>query len=212
VWALAQFGLRHYIWQHVRFFGIQVPEDSIGAFDLYGWQLLWMVALALGTIYADTLYEHPEGAPSHPPSNLPPVVVRLCLALSIIFLVLRYCPLGRWVDANVVGWLTDKWHLGPARVINFAAITVVLTRYGSRLARLRLFSPLAVLGQASIEVFSVHVLCCLVGHTLSPDADPDLPPFTQALLLAGTLAALFGTAYAVRARHTPKPAQAGVPT
>ncbi len=199
VWAAAQFGLRHFMYARVHIFGIIVPEDSTGAFDLYGWQLLWMVALALGDLYADSLYES-EGAPRSQ-ANLPQWLVRVCAVVALTFMVLRYCPIERWMNADVLGWLIDKWHLGPARVINFAAVTVVLTRSGARVANLNIFSSFAALGQASIEVFSVHVVCCFVGHALSPDADPDLPLFTQALLLGGTLGAMYLTAYYVRSRN-----------
>jgi hypothetical protein len=43
VWAGAQFGLRDWVYRHTDLFGLQVPESSTGAFDLYGWQLLWMI-------------------------------------------------------------------------------------------------------------------------------------------------------------------------
>ena len=126
--------------------------------------------------------------------NIPKWLVGLSVSLAATFLVLRYSHVDRWMDGNQFGWLIDKWHLGPARVINFAAVTIVLVRYGSRIARLKVLSPLAWLCQASIEVFSVHVLCCLVGHSLSPDAEPNLQWLTQTFLVAGTIAALFGTA------------------
>ena len=205
IWAAAQFGLRHFVYTRVHVLGISVPEDSTGAFDLYGWQLLWMVALALGVIYADSLYE----AESNPRARarLPNWLVHFSAGIVLVLLTLRYCPLDRWVNPDVLGWLIDKWHLGSARVINFAAMTVVLTRYGSRIARLKIFSSFAVLGQASIEVFSVHVICCLIGHALSPDADPELPPVTQALLIAGTLGAMYSTAYWAKNRTKRRRAQ-----
>jgi hypothetical protein len=198
IWAAGQFGVRSYIHTHLRPFGIAVPEDSIGAFDLFGWQLLWMVALALGTIYADSLYESADD-PSRSEATLPRWLVRVSVVAAAVFLILRYSPVEKWMDADVLGWLIDKWHLGAARVINFAALTVVLTRYGSRIASLKIFSSLAALGQASLEVFCVHVLCCFVGHTLSPDPDPNLPLITQLLLIAGTLGAMYSTAYAAKA-------------
>ena len=205
IWAAAQFGLRHFVYTRVHVFGIRVPEDSTGAFDLYGWQLLWMVALALGVIYADSLYEA-ESNP-HVRSGLPQWLVYLSAGIVLILFVLRYCPLEHWVNPDVLGWLIDKWHLGSARVINFAAMTVVLTRYGSRIARLKMFSSFAALGQASIEVFSVHVICCLIGHVLSPDADPELSPLAQALLIVGTLGAMYSTAYWAKDRTERRRAQ-----
>jgi hypothetical protein len=196
IWAAAQFGLRAFIYRKINFFGLSVPENSIGAFDLYAWQLLWIVGLALGTIYAESLVEPAERSSPANEMHLRPWLLKLSLAVAMIFLVLRYSPVDHWMDANLLGWLIDKWHLGAARVINFAAITIVLVRFGSRLASLKIFAPLALLGQASLEVFSVHVLCCIAGDLLSHEADPQLPWLTQAVLLVFTVSLLFATALA----------------
>jgi hypothetical protein len=197
VWAAAQFGLRAWAYRHGDLFGLAVPENSTGSFDLYGWQLLWMVGLALGSINADFLDGSAESK-KKTAERLPSWLIYLSAAIAITFCILRYSPTDRWIDPNVYGWLIDKWHLGPARVISFSAIAILLVRFGARLAGLPIFSPLILLGQASIEVFSVHVLCCLAGDALSPDADPNLPWWQQILLLAFTLSALFLTGYARR--------------
>jgi hypothetical protein len=193
LWAAAQFGLRAWLYRH-DIFGLSVPENSTGAFDLYAWQLLWMVGLALGSISADALTA--EAPPREKPSEaaLPAWLLKLSIAVAIVFLVLRYSPVDRWLDPNVYGWLIDKWHLGPARVINFSAIAIILVRFGTRIASLPFMTPLASLGRASIEVFCVHVLCCLGGVALSRDADPNLPWWQQTILLLVTLPALFLTA------------------
>jgi hypothetical protein len=191
LWAAAQFGLRAWLYRQGDIFGLSVPESSTGAFDLYGWQLLWMVGLALGSINADL--DSPAEKKS---AGLPRWVGNVGLALAAGFCVLRYSSADQWIDANVYGWLIDKWHLGAARIINFSALAIVLVRFGTRLAAAPFLLPLALLGQASLEVFSVHVLCCLAGHALSRQADPVLPAWQQILLLTGTLAALFATAQA----------------
>lgn len=196
VWVAAQFGLRNFIFRTVVPFGIPVPFDSTGAFDIYGWQLLWIVGLALGTLNADHLAGVSTRPQAEAAEGIPRWLVRLSFALAGAFLVLRYSPVNRWIDPNLLGWLIDKWHLGPARVINFSAIAILLVQYGSRIARLKLFTPLAALGQASIEVFCVHVICCLAGDTLSFTPDPDLSWPEQAVLLIVTIAALFLTAHA----------------
>ncbi len=197
IWVAAQFGLRHFVYTHISLFGLHVPEDSIGAFDLFAWQLLWMVALALGTRYADSS-EHAELAEQAASKRVSPWLLRLSIAVAVVFLFLRYGGADRLMDPQLLDFLTDKWRLGPARVINFAAIAIVLARYGSQLASFRLFAPLKLLGQASLEVFSVHILCCLIGDSLSKDADPHLAPLVQTVLLIGTISALFGTALLVR--------------
>ena len=194
IWAAAQFGLRAFLYKRVNLFGLSVPENSIGAFDLYGWQLLWIVGLAMGTIYAESLVEPAQRFSQANELHLPVWTLRLSVTVTAVFLILRYSPVDHWMDGNQLGWLIDKWHLGAARVINFAAITIVLVHFGSRFARLKVFAPLALLGQASLEVFCVHVLCCIAGDLLSHEADPQLPWLTQAVLLVLTVSLLFATA------------------
>jgi hypothetical protein len=159
-----------------------------------------MVGLALGTMYAGVL--------ARPALNGPAAVIAapgwllsISIAVASVFLILRYSPIDQWMRPEVYGWLIDKWHLGPARVINFTALLIVLTRFGSRIAALPFMTPLAALGQASIEVFSVHVLCCLAGNALSRDPDPNLPIVQQLALLTITLSLLFLTAQVMKRRR-----------
>jgi len=192
IWAAAQFGMRHWLYTKGDIFGLAVPESSTGAFDLYGWQLLWIAGLALGTIYADSLAG--TGTSVDPEVRIPSWLLKLSIVVAAIFVFLRYAPTERWINPTAYGWLIDKWHLGAARLINFSAIAILLTRFGARIAALPFIKPLASLGQASIEVFSVHVLCCVGGNALSKDADPQLPWWQQAILLTVTISALFATA------------------
>ena len=171
-----------------------MPESSTGAFDLYGWQLLWMLGLALGSIYAESRSAAPSNA-ADSDSRIPSWLVKLSCMVAITFLVLRYAPVNHWVNAELYAWLTDKWHLGAARLINVAAIALLLVRFGDQIAGLPLFRPLASLGQASIQVFSVHVLFCFAGHALSKGAELELPWWKQGILLSATISALFITAH-----------------
>jgi hypothetical protein len=193
LWAVAQFGLRAWLYRQGDPFGLRVPESSTGAFDLYSWQLLWIVGLALGSI------AFRDGRSEPRQRHIPEWLWKVSLVLGIGFLILRYSPLDRWMNPDVYGWLIDKWHLGPTRIINFSALAILVVRFGARIAHLPFIAPLYLLGQASIEVFSVHVLCCLAGHSLSEDADPAQPLWQQAILLVVTISALFLTALAHRA-------------
>ena len=205
VWAFAQFGLRAWMYRHVDLFGLSVPENSTGAFDGYAWQFLWMVGLALGSIYAESLsYLPSQGLDRKSDLRIPDWLRRLSYIVALVFLVLRYSPLDRWIEPNSYGWLIDKWHLGPARVINFSALSIVLMRFGTRIAALPFMAPLAQLGRASIEVFSVHVLCCIGANALSKDADPNLPWWQQIAVLAITISALFITAHLHQQRAAKK--------
>ncbi len=186
IWIAAQFGLRAWMYRHFDVFRLGVPENSTGAFDTYAWQFLWMAGLALGSVYAGRKKSE---------TAIPGWLVKLSLIAALVFLVLRYSPVDHWINQDLYGWLIDKWHLGPARVINFTALTIVLTRFGQRIASLPFMTPLAALGRASIEVFSLHVLFCIAGNALSKDADPNLPWQQQAILLIVTISALFITAH-----------------
>ena len=196
LWAAAQFGLRAWMYRHVDLFGLGVPENSTGAFDSYAWQFLWIAGLALGSINAgrSSSVESPS-ATSDSEIGISKTLLAFSFIVAAFFLVLRYSPVDQWMDANRYGWLIDKWHLGPARLINFSAVTILLVRFGTRIAALPFIAPLAPLGRASIEVFSVHVLCCVGAVAISRDADPNLPWWQQILVLLVTISALFITAH-----------------
>jgi hypothetical protein len=192
IWAAAQFGLRFWIHQHVHLFGIVVPETSTGAFNLYGWQLLWMAGLALGSVSGNL----PAGRSplSEIRLRVSSRLFRCSLVIAAILLILRYSPADHWINPDLYGWLIDKWQLGPVRLVDFAALTAIIVRHGGLLLRLPFITRLASLGQASIEVFSVHVLLCLGAHALSGEADPQFPWWEQIALLTVTISALFATA------------------
>jgi hypothetical protein len=199
VWAGAQLGLRAWVYHHTDFFGLRVPESSTGAFDMYGWQLLWMLGLAAGSMHAESLSAAPSNV-ADSDSWMPSWLVRLSCIVAAAFFVLRYAPSDHWVNAELYASLTDKWHLGAARLIDFAAIALLLVRFGDRIAGLPLFRPLASLGHASIQVFSVHVLFCIAGQALSSQADAELPWWEQGVLLSVTVSALFITAHLANKR------------
>lgn len=157
-----------------------------------------MVGLALGSIYADSLAESQQPNGSEGEIGIPHWLLKLSLVVAAVFLVLRYSPIDRWMNPDVYGWLVDKWHLGAARIINFGALAILVVRFGARIAALPFVKPLASLGQASIEVFSVHVLFCVAGNALSKDADPQLPWWQQVILLTVTISALFLTARVIK--------------
>jgi hypothetical protein len=104
------------------------------------------------------------------------------------------------MNAQLYAWLIDKWHLGAARLIDFAAIALLLVRFGNQIATLPLFRPLASLGQASIQVFSVHVVFCVAGQTLTKGADTELTWWVQCILMSVTISALFITAHLAKRR------------
>lgn len=196
IWVAAQFGLRVWVHQHFHPFGIVVPQNSTGAFNLWGWQLLWISGLALGSVSG-----HPAKGRS-PLSviglHVPARWLKWAIGVAVVLGVLRYCPAWEWINPDLYGFLVNKWQLGPVRLIDFAALSALVIRYGGALQKIPYVSRLAVLGQASIEVFSVHVLFCLGAHALSRQADPQLPWWVQIALVTATILGLFATAHLVR--------------
>ena len=96
VWASGQFGFRDWVYNHVYLFNLGVPKDSIGAFDMFAWQLLWIVGLALGSIYSEQLAEASQTEANQrdlpkteqkPASGLPRPLIAISVVLTSIFLV-----------------------------------------------------------------------------------------------------------------------------
>lgn len=161
IWAAAQLGLRHWLYANVDLPGFNVPEDSTGAFDMYAWQFLWMAGLALGSIYADSVAGQRTG--KQPTIGISRRLQMWGLVVAIVFLVFRYSPVDHWIDPNLYGWLIDKWHLGPARIINFAAIAIVLVRFGPRIASSRFSRRLRRLARLLLKCFACTSCAALVA-------------------------------------------------
>ena len=86
VWLLAQFGLR--TWTHalvVRATGLHIPLQETGAFNLFAWQVIWVLALWLGAKSARD---------ENPLSKLPGFVFPLSGAICLFFLGVRHDWLG----------------------------------------------------------------------------------------------------------------------
>ena len=101
LWIAAQFGLRGWIYRHVDLFGLAVPQNSTGAFDLYAWQLLWLVGLALGSIYADALSGDADSK-----LRIPPWLLKTSIVVAAVFFILRYAPVDHWMDPRPL-WQPD---------------------------------------------------------------------------------------------------------
>src|SRR3954451_3649280 len=95
LWAGAQCGLRHFLFTKLHLFGLAVPENSTGAFDLYAWQLLWLAGLAWGTRDADSRSRSADsGLPAA--ARMSGWLRPLSVMLAIAFLLWRYSPAETW--------------------------------------------------------------------------------------------------------------------
>ena len=183
LWLLAQFGLRQASWQAMnRYFGLQIPLNEMGSFDLWAWQFLWLVGIWMGVRWAK--------------DELP--LVRLARRVTLpalvavgVLLAMRHA-VGRGFELGTYEICFDKWHLGVIRLIDFSAAGVLLVRAHSYLKPLSI-RPLVLMGQSSLQVFCTHLFFCFAGLTLLGNASM-LSGGKQFGLLAATLFAMWLTA------------------
>ena len=182
-WLLAQFGFRTFAYHvQTRAFGLQVPINQMGAFDLWAWQLWWLVGLWLGVRWAKgdlRLYWVK-------PMTIPAATV------AFVFLALRYAQVAGLLTFGKSGLFFDKWDFGAGRMIDFTAVAVLAIRFRSVLRPLAI-RPLVMLGQASLPVFCVHLLCVFFALTIMKN-DPILSGWKGIMVILASLSALLLTA------------------
>jgi hypothetical protein len=183
LWLLAQFGLRSFVYHvQTRVLGMQIPLNEMGAFDLWAWQLWWLVGVWLGVRWAKGAL-HLDWVKQ---MTIPAAIV------AVFFLVLRYAQIGGIVTFGKFGLLLDKWDFGVGRLIDFTAIAVLAIRFRSLLQPLAI-RPLVMLGQASLPVFCVHLLCVFFALTIMKN-DPILGAWKAIAVILASLSALLLTA------------------
>jgi hypothetical protein len=207
LWLLAQFGLRHAVYQLMTKAGLQIALNQMGAFDLWAWQLLWLLGMWLGVRWAkgDLPFEAWAKRATIP-----------ALLIAFVLLTLRHV-VGCGIEAGPFGILFNKWHLGIVRLIDLAAVSILLVRFQS-LIKFVTVRPLVMLGQASLPVFCMHLLSCLFGILIMNEASV-VSGWAAASLLVSTFGALFlvakviadnrpqiGKFYAARGVRARKPA------
>src|ERR1700676_1444874 len=163
LWLFAQFGFRSFAYHvQARAFGLQIPMNEMGAFDLWAWQLWWLVGLWLGVRWAkgDLRLDWVKRM------TIPAAIV------AVFFLVLRYGQVVGVLTFGKSGLLFGKWDFGVGRMIDFTAVAVLAIRFRSALSRFAI-RPLIMLGQASLPVFCVHLLCVFFALTIMKN-DPIL--------------------------------------
>jgi hypothetical protein len=159
LWLFAQFGLKTIVYNWLtHLFGLQIPLNEMGAFDLWAWQLWWLVGLWLGVRWArDDLHLDRWTKKA--------TVVVPAAAIAVLFLALRYIQMGTSLDMGKFAPLLDKWNFGVGRMIDFTAVAVLAIRFRSVLRPLAI-RPLVMLGQCSLPVFCVHLLCVFFALTV----------------------------------------------
>ncbi len=182
VWVLAQFGLR--TWVHtlvVHATGLQIPLQETGAFNLFAWQAIWVLALWLGA--TSTQGENPL-------RRLPGWVFGLSGLVCLFFLGVRHDWLGPHLTQEALGLSLDKWQIGPLRMLNLFAFSCLVFWSRKYLTRLVLVEPFLTLGKASLEVFCAHLFFVFVGLALLYGEVTELHGRYAVILLAITFSAL----------------------
>jgi hypothetical protein len=206
IWLLAQFGLRDLVHNWiVHVTHLQIPLQETGAFNLFAWQALWAVGCWVGARSATR-----EQTFADPPGWLAVFCCVLCLA----FIGIRWGWLGPHLTQQALGIQLDKWKIGPLRVINLVAFSVVVYWLRRHLVKVVAIEPFLTLGKASLRVFCAHLVFVFVGLALlARDVGDDvgapseqLHGITAMVLLIVTFTALILVAvYEVRRRRERRP-------
>lgn len=202
VWVAAQFGLRggiHALLESMT--GWDLPLNASGSFDLYAWQLLWVLGLWFGAIGFGKTRQVIASSGG---------ILNIALALSCAMLAWRYAsgPMGFADVARHLFWV-DKWTLSPVRVINFAALLLVVIGFGASISRRLRIPRVEALGQASLWVFVAHIAFVLLSLCLIGVDELPLGGVAGVLLVLAGYLILFLTATIYRSIRRPR-GQAGL--
>jgi len=192
VWAAAQFGLSEWIYTWVvRWTGLPVPFQEMGAFNAYAWQFLWFMGLWLGAS---------RSMPAAQPLRLPRWLLAASVAIALYGLYWRHhgpdgqAPFGGDVQLNL---LFDKWLLGPLRLVNLVALGVLVIAFGPALMRrLPRLHWLEAMGSASLPVFCAHLVAVLLVLAFYGSSQTARPAWGDAVLLTVVFAAFYAVARA----------------
>jgi hypothetical protein len=189
LWLASQFDLAKYLYEGVvDLTGLPVPFSETGAFETYSWQFLWVLGMWLGSTHARV--------PAAERKPLSQWVVYGAIVLAATFFIWRHITgLGAFAETNPLNILFDKWHLGPLRLLNVAALAIVVMHFSPWLkAHLPRVGWLQTMGQSSLSVFCAHLVIVLMVLTVAGEPAPDRPLWIDLALFAGSIVALYGVA------------------
>lgn len=192
LWLGAQLDLGTYLYEGAADWArIPVPVQQTGAFELFGWQLLWVMGMWMGSRAALELPVVP---------TFPRWLVVCCWSLALAGLTWRHA-VGQtpWPVDGALGAAAnaafDKWHLGPWRLLSLFALVVLVLHHGPALsAHMRRPKTLELLGRASLPVFCAHLLLVLLALALFGAANPIRSWSLDVAILAASLATLYAVA------------------
>lgn len=199
IWAFAQWGASPLLFRGlIDLTGLPIPNAAGSAFDLLAWQMIWIAGLMFGNRMAC-------GQPLHAGLVPPPVVVVAIIVALIGFTWRHWIGQVPFPDHREFNFLLDKWHFGPLRFLNAAALTLLVMRYGPWLVQHGPKWPtLTLLGQASLPVFCAHVLITVAILGLIGDEVIGRALGIDAVILAVTFGLLIAVAWVARHRKARK--------
>jgi hypothetical protein len=158
VWLMAQYGLRDVVhaWV-VQVTHLKIPLQESGAFNLFAWQGVWTVGLWLGAKSATQTEIF---------RRVPGWLAGLSAAACLFFIGIRFGWLGPHLTQQALSLKLDKWQIGPLRVINLVAFTIIVYWARKYLVKLVSIEPFLTLGKASLKVFCAHIFFVFVGLAL----------------------------------------------
>ncbi|HTY50597.1 MAG TPA: OpgC domain-containing protein [Steroidobacteraceae bacterium] len=194
LWLCAQLQASRWFGRAEASVGLVLPNDAWSAFDWLAWQLVWMGGLWLGSRRPRPQDAAPAGAPA---SGLTGRhwLVAAAFAATLLFLCLRHHLGDLPVSLDVNGALADKWKLGPLRIVNFAALAVVVQKTLLPALRWLRIGVLELLGRNSLYVFIAHIPVCVMANGLVDVLGHALRPSRQAVLLALLFAVMLAVAW-----------------
>jgi hypothetical protein len=149
LWLMGQLGFRDIAIKLLKGFVL----IDMGMFDLFSWQLIWILALAIGHANTEAWFNTKAA--------------KVFFLFSACFFLLMFCFRWPWIpislDMSKYWWTVDKWKLGPLRVLNFFAIVYILASFDlKQVFRNILFRPFALIGKNALACFCAHLGFCIV--------------------------------------------------
>jgi hypothetical protein len=126
--------------------------------------------------------------------------------VAAAFLLWRHGVGSEWRAFEPLAPALDKWDLGILRVLNFAALAILVARLVVPLLAWVHLSVLALLGRASLQVFAAHLVVCVASLGLLVDDDTPLTLFQEILVVGVAVAAMVFVAKRTAARAKARPA------
>ncbi len=182
-WLGAQLGLRE--WLHggiVHLTHLNIPVQEGGAFNLLAWQSVWMAGLWLGSRSA-------EGTSPLRRVNAP--IAAVSLLVCLFFFGVRHAWLGPHLTQEALAFQLDKWHIGPLRVLNLLAFTMLFYWLRRFVFPIVQNEPFLTLGKASLEVFCAHIVFVFLALALLYNDVSELHGTVAIVVLVVTFSGLF---------------------